>query len=576
MYNNNVASNTNSSSVPTGPQASSINAGNENNQNPTINFIWLYKVNEGIIKKIARGEKIDITDIIPNSFSIIHDTQTNKHSYKSKYFAQTMVSWAINYPNNKVRLIVKPMFASLLSADEIKEVENSFQGLQFYKNRSKKSFFADLYNEKIKNICKNENLRLIDIANVVCEYDKCFNDFAVTVNQNRRHRNFSIVDFNKLADTYCTKDEISKDQNLNFLLNQDSISNGFDLPISIDILRLCINYYGFGYEKNLTLDMDYSFNSLKLLNYENQDIKHKNIRINELSSDIMFPIKRDVHGREFFYENSCVYTSISKHKVLKCLLADPQIFKRLNSHYPLWEKTALYVKSKFSLTDTSEEYLKRKHQNGIFSELLWYIQPIFIDRKSYNQNIKDVVINKTLPICYEKSFWPFCNDYSYKETIYDFLHDINNFDDRDRSFIVGFLKKNDIFIHDDRIFNIVDNMKKNYNNYPTITANASGPNSSIVYNGGTGLNGNNQMNLVLNASGPNSSIVCNGPTGLNGNNQSNRSSHQNNYNNSPSTNFNAFDSVASGTTSQNPSFYQNNHWKSKNDNPNYKGYTGKR
>ncbi len=277
-------------------------------------------------------------------------------------------------------------------------------------NRSKKSFFEDLYDRKIGRICNNENLGTIDIANVVCEYDKCFNDFAATVNQNRLHSNFSIVDFNKLAGEYCTKDEISKDQNLNFLLNQDSISNGFDLPISIDILRLCINYYGFGYEKNLTLDTDYYYHGLKLLNCKNQDIEYQDIRINELSSDIMFSIKRDIRGHKFFYENSCVYTSRSKHKALKDLLADPK-FKRSSSHYPLWEKTAFSLQEEFLLSSESEECLKRSHQRGIFSKLLWYIQPSFIDKKSYNQNVETAVINKTFSICYEKDFWPFWNDF---------------------------------------------------------------------------------------------------------------------------------------------------------------------
>ena len=540
MYNKNVASNTNSSSVPTGPQASSIKTGNENNQNPTINFIWLYKVNEGIIKKIARGEKIDITDIIPNSFSIIHDTQTNQHSYKSKYFAQTMVSWAINYPNNQVRLIVKPMFASLLSADEIAEGENCFNNLK-YTNRSKKSFFEDLYDKKIERICNNEQRGVICSANVTCEYDKCFNDFATTVNQKIGHNNFSIVDFNQLADAHLKKDEIAKDKNLNFLLNQDSISDGFDLPISIDILRLCINYYGFGYEKNLTLDMDYSYHCLKLLDCENQKITHQDIRINALSSDIMLPIKRDTRGQKFFYENSCVYTSRSKHEALGYLLDNPE-FNRSTIHYPLWEKTVVYLKRKFSLSGDSEECLKRSHQKGIFSELLWYIQPSFIDKKSYNQNVETALINKTLSIHYRKDFWPFRNDYLDREYIKNFfLHAINNFNDIYRFFIVGFLKNNDIFIYDDRIFNIVNNMKKNYNNYPTITANASGPNSSIVYNGGTGLNGNNQTNLVLNASGRNSSIVCNDQTGLNGNNQSN-----------PQNTINALHSAPLRATSTNP------------------------
>ncbi len=127
---------------------------------------------------------------------------------------------------------------------------------------------------------------------------------------------------------------------------------------------------------------------------------------------------------------------------------------------------------------------------------------------------------------------------------------------------------------------MINDIKRNYNNCATTTVNisgngisattnnigsqsivlnASGYHSSIVYNSATRLS-----NLVLNSSGPYSSIVYNGGAGLNGNNQSN-----------PPSTINELDSVASGTTSQNPNFYQNNHWKSKNDNPNCKWYTGK-
>ena len=368
---------------------------NFRNEKNNLNFMWIYDFQRLIAtEKIIKEEKIEIQDIIPNNEERRQyikdwgeDKGKEKTIYDTTFFVQNMVSWAVNFPDNSVRLIIHPLYSYMLNDDNIKEI---------YKIKN-----LDERKIKVKQLCEeriqekyNTKMTLKEIEE---KYEECFKEFEKEVQ--KYNKNFSVAKFEDLVNEYLILEEIENDPMLRYLVKEDGLYirlNGDmyrEMGSAIDAMRICLNYYGFGYEGNLTIDMDYSFGVL------HNKLKQQ-LDPNNLGDNIKFP-----HTGRGPCENSLLYTSKSYDKDLD------EIKSQCDKTYR-WK---IDVDNDQSIYGIIKDFISKKiewsNRNGINNfdneekHLVQYDNHYFMKRSFNKENL--ISKEKTnLLITYEKNFWP--------------------------------------------------------------------------------------------------------------------------------------------------------------------------
>lgn len=164
------------------------------------------------------------------------------------------------------------------SIKNTQEYQNYLENKEFYDDFVKqvdnlipeKDFQKNMINNNTFNHTKIENLLIefiqkkyktdISLNKIKEEYQKTFKSFQ---EEFKAHNpNFEIIDFReKIKNDKQAKQDLSGQNNddlkaqakaLNLLLKEEI----FEMINFVDSIKIFINYYGFGYEKNLTIDMD--------------------------------------------------------------------------------------------------------------------------------------------------------------------------------------------------------------------------------------------------------------------------------------------------------------------------------
>ena len=382
---------------------------NLQNDKTNINFMWLYDFKRLIAtEKIIKGEKIEMHDIIPNNeekIEYIEKYGKNKGKeeiqYDTTFFLQSITSWAINFPENPARIVIQPMYSYMLNDEDIKSVFE-IQNL-------------DERQQEIKKLCEQRVQEKYSTAMTLQEieekYDECFKNFETELK--KHNNNFSIIKFKDLANQYLKEEEIEKDDMLRYLLKEDCVyieentekakkfllfnvekktySVCRNMGCAIDAMRVALNYYGLGYEKNLTIDMDYSINCIKISCNDSKGWPKSQIDVDKDTIDnIKQILKKENILMPPYGENSCLYSSTSRNPILTDM-QNALANRSRNS----WKRSPEDGISIWGLTDR----LSKSPNQPAF---------VYINR---NPNLRTfdrtLITQKTdLPIIFEKDFWP--------------------------------------------------------------------------------------------------------------------------------------------------------------------------
>jgi hypothetical protein len=130
------------------------------------------------------------------------------------------------------------------------------------------------------------------------------------------NKTFKIVEFKNLVlndESDCQ--EIKNDNYLSCIINDE-------IPVIhhiIDYIKLSLNYYGFGYEKNLVIDLDHTPQSLG--NGKQGEIDTFDYKI---KFGIRNPSENDIGDQVTSLENQICFTKESRSVYLKTILSDIQ------------------------------------------------------------------------------------------------------------------------------------------------------------------------------------------------------------------------------------------------------------
>ena len=298
---------------------------NENNKYTCINYVWVIDFNKfNGLKKIINGEDIEIQDIIPNFKENTENSQINR------YFLQNIVSWTILKKDNPIRLITH--FAYLESLGKlIKNQCLEKQKLEGILNPKEDFSEFDNFLKELKenNISTNEEKQQIikkklqdkiqfhfntkiTLEQIETKYQKCFSNFETKLQQ--YNENFEIVSFKNLILSNEQEDkEITNDHYLHSIINDE-------IPIIhhiIDYIKLSVNYYGFGYKKNLIIDLDHTPKSIG---------NGRAGEVNNFDYKIKFGLRNpfDEDQDRTSIENQICFTKEDKNTYLKQILCSIQ------------------------------------------------------------------------------------------------------------------------------------------------------------------------------------------------------------------------------------------------------------
>lgn len=400
---------------------------NLDNEKTNINFIWAYDFQRlRATEKIIRGEKIEMQDIIPNYEELIvkKNEECENISLKAIFFLQNVTSYALNFDENSVRLVVHPMYSYILNYGDLEEIEKIENFSLLYVDRS--SGTLEERRAKIKELCEqriqekyNTNMTLKEIEE---KYEECFRNFEKEIQ--KYNKNFSIVKFEDLVHEYMTEEEIENDNMVRFLVNEDCIYRNYhSLGSVIDVMRVSLNYYGLGYEKNFTLDMDNSpgtltiYGELKEVRCQYGVLKKPDFKkidrnnINDLG-EIKFPNKFKMGSMNGIYqcdiENSLLYTKNSKNKILGEIKDSCGYGWKADDFHceeNVWAKTGDYIRKILAYNDHMKIFDPEKYEEAR-NLLIAYKEPeMYFLFRSFKK--EDLISDKKvdLPLIYEKNSW---------------------------------------------------------------------------------------------------------------------------------------------------------------------------
>jgi len=168
---------------------------------------------------------------------------------------------------------------------------------------------------------------------------------------------------------------------------------------AIDAMRICLNYYGMGYEKNLTIDMDNTVGNLNIDYSRRSKIPLNSEYINKLGDDAKFPY---IGGD--WCENSLLYTAKSHDKTIEEI--------RSQCKHDEWKQELDSKGSIFYATGKIfEEKVQWNDRNGIndykeeSKHLIGYTDHYSTSR-TFNESNLTTKEKTNLPIIYEENFWP--------------------------------------------------------------------------------------------------------------------------------------------------------------------------
>lgn len=357
---------------------------NTNNQKSCINFVWCINAEKfSTLEKIITGEELEIEDIIPN-----FTTQENDY-----YYAQNIASWAINYPNNIVRLVYHPVYMHkkvhigesqyIKNKEEIdsnaSHVDNLIKDLRLLSSNKVTETIRKAYEQKLQKKY-NINLTLDEIEQ---KYRDGFAKFEKKMHDHG-YKNFQIINYKDLVLSNLSQQELQLHPYMNELLENRIMS----IANNLDYIKTSINYFGFGYEKNLTMDMDmtpFSMRENGLVEFEETSVKfaHRPEQIQAIYTD---------HSKDQFFLKPLIemINKQNPHSVSP-QITDPYYYHKLN-HSVRFDIVSEYF------MDHAEYPLPKYYMNNIV--------------KFGNSHITNIVGN-TETISFQKNYWPQNNKINY-------------------------------------------------------------------------------------------------------------------------------------------------------------------
>lgn len=346
------------------------------NQKSCINFIWCINAEKfGTMEKIIAGKDLEIEDIIPNF-------TTSDHDY---YYAQNIASWAINYPENIVRLVYYPVYmhqkvhiGDKQYQDHKEEIDgniNHVSNLVKDLRNVPKIEIPVIIRKRYEQKLQTKYNTLLTLDEIEQKYIDAFLKFKQKM-YDHGYRNFQTISYKDLAKN-LSMEEIQENAYLNEILNHQIIS----IANILDYIKTSMNYFGFGYEKNLTIDMDLTPLSMR-----------ESARVEFAETDIKFG-----HRPE---QIQAIYSDHTKDQYFL-----KPIMEVVNKRYPhsimLQIKDSYYYKKlNHSLTyDTFSEYFL-DHVETILPK--YYMHNIIRMGNSHIVNIKQ----EAEPIVFQTNYWP--------------------------------------------------------------------------------------------------------------------------------------------------------------------------
>ena len=316
---------------------------NIKNNKTCLNFAWTIDFTRWeALDKIMKGEKIGPEHVIPNFGN-------NEKTWDyNKYYLQDVGSWAKLEYENPVRVVYHfahlESLRRLMNKDEFQEILNDLQSKTEIGDEEKSKIIENILQEKIQTKYNNTSITLGDIENKYIGALKELESQTKPYNEN-----FRVLNLKDLVKQSDDKD-VQKDKYLNDMIN-DKVCGIASL---VDYLKLAINYYGFGYEKNLTIDLDHTPKSIGNGN---------NGEIDNFKYGLQFgkrtPIKTDKPGG---LENQICFTENSKNIFLKKIIDKVRTNEQYTEYLiPPKQSSYSFIKDEIGqYIDTLEDAIKNE------------------------------------------------------------------------------------------------------------------------------------------------------------------------------------------------------------------------